>query len=294
MEKNGFVASSIALFKSRKEVVLGVTWSTTLATIIAGRGFPPITKSFLSIIVMMMLSLSVYIYNDVIDREMDGYSNMEKKKGRPIAHGVVSVSNAMRFVLVTAIMGFGIAFILGRVVFTISVVYYTLFYLYSYPSVRFKTVYIIKNVITSMVLPAGLLIGGAAIENTISTTMLFLSSLYFAFMFLILPAGADCLDLEEDKAFNVKTIGGTLSWRQNIYLFNVGVVVIIAGATISYTLFNMSYITPILMTVLGLPVMMYSMSLAKEDGITAAYKLRPVGYAFLLLTPLIITLGAVF
>ena len=294
MEKNGLFASSIALIKSRKEVVFGVTWTTALATIIAGKGIPPMTKSFLSIMALMMMSLSVYVYNDLVDREMDAYSDQEKKKGRPIANGKVSTNIAMKFIIATGLLGLGLCYMINTTVFVIGVLYSIILYLYSYPLIRFKTVYILKNVVTSLVLPIAFLIGGAAIQNTISTTMLFLFLTFYVFMFSILPAGADCLDLAEDKAFNVKTIGGTLSWRQNVYLFNFGILIIIAGAVLSYTFFNLSYYTPILMTVFGLPVMKYTLGLVKENGETAAYKLRPVGYGFLMLTPLIMTLGAVF
>jgi 4-hydroxybenzoate polyprenyltransferase len=292
MEKKGFFESSLDLIKSRKEVIFGVTWTTTLATIISGKGIPPITKSFLSIIAVMMLNLSVYVYNDIIDRGIDACSDKEKKKVRPIANGTVSVNNAMNFVKVTGLLGLTICYLISITVFNIGIIYSSILYLYSYPIVRFKTVYILKNLVTSIVLPVGILMGGLAVENTVSTTTLFLFFAYFAFMFFIQPAGVGYM--AEDKAFTVKTIRGTLSWRQNVYLFNLGVLIIIICASISNYLFNMSYLTPVLMTIFGLPVMIYTFGLAKENGITASYKLKPVSYAFLLITSLIITLGAIF
>lgn len=292
MEKKGFFESSLALIKSRQEVILGVTWTTTLATIIAGKGVPPITKSFLTIIAVIMLNLSAYVYNDIIDRLIDASSDKVKKKTRPIANGQVSVNNAMKFVKITGLIGLALCYMTSITIFNIGIIYSSILYLYSYPIVRFKTVYLLKNIITSIILPVGFLIGGVAIENTVSTPMLFLFIAYFAFMFFILPAGSDYLALE-DKAFDVKTIGGTLSWRQNVYLFNIGVILIIASATASYYLFDMSYVSPILMTIFGLPVMVYTLSLTKENGITASYKLRPVGYGFLMISPLIITIGAI-
>lgn len=294
MEKISFFESSLALIKSRKEVILRVMWITTLATIISGKGIPPLTKSLLSILAVMMINLSVYIYNDIIDRKIDAYSYKEEKKGRPIANEKVSVESAMIFVKITGLMGLAMCYMINITVFNIGIIYSAILYLYSYPIVRFKTIYILKNVITSIVLPVGFLIGGVAIENTISTNLLFLFFTYYALMFFVIPAGADCLDLEEDKTFDVKTIGGTLSWRQNVYLFNIGVIIIIASAALSHYLFGMSFISPILMSVFGIPVMFYTLSLSNENGITASYKLGPVGYAFLLLTPLIITLGAIF
>jgi 4-hydroxybenzoate polyprenyltransferase len=198
----------------------------------------------------------------------------------------------MNFVKVTGLLGLAICTLISITVLNIGIIYSSILYLYSYPIVRFKTVYILKNLVTSIVLPVGILMGGLAVENTVSTTTLFLFFAYFAFMFFIQPAGVGYM--AEDKAFTVKTIRGTLSWRQNVYLFNLGVLIIIICASISNYLFNMSYLTPVLMTIFGLPVMIYTFGLAKENGITASYKLKPVSYAFLLITSLIITLGAIF
>jgi hypothetical protein len=112
-------------------------------------------------------------------------------------------------------------------------------------------------------------------------------------MFFILPAGADSINLEENNSFDVKTIGGTLSWKQNVYLFNIGVLILIVSSVAAYYLFGMSYLLPILMSVCGVPVIIYALRLINEDVITASYKIRPVGYLILMITPLIITIGAI-
>ena len=294
VEKKGLFASSVELFKSRKEIVFGITWTASFATIIAGKGFPPLAPSFLSIIAIMMLNLSVYIYNDYIDRDMDAYSEQDKKKGRPIAHGTVSETNAMRFIYITGILGLSLCLILGHFVFIIGSTYYLLLVLYSHPIVRFKTVYVVKNLITSLVLPATFLISGVAIENTITLRTSFLAFAYFVLTFALLPAIADMLDYEEDLAFNVKTLGNTLSWKNNLIMFNIGVIVIIASGVISSLLFNISYFVPLGLSVFGIPAMAYSFKLRTENGLTASYKLRPVGIALVMLTPLLLALGAVF
>jgi 4-hydroxybenzoate polyprenyltransferase len=294
MKKHGFIESFGALIKSRKEVVFGVTWTTALSTIIAGRGFPSITKSFVSILAIAMLSLSVYIYNDIIDRQMDAYSNQDKKKGRPIAHGLVSIKHAQNFVLVTALLGLGMCMYLGRTVFAIGSSFYVIFYLYSYPMVRLKTKFIIKNVVTSLILPVAFLIGGVSINGILTMSNMFLSFAYFMFLFFILPAGADWLDYEEDKAFNIKTIGNSYSWKTNVRLFNLGILIFIISTAILYRVWDYSIVSLLLVTGFGLPVMAYSAKLSNENGITASYKLRPVGYAYLLATPFLIAIGTLF
>ena len=241
-----------------------------------------------------MLNLSVYLYNDLIDRDMDSFSQQDKKKSRPIAHGEVSEINAKKLIILTGLSGLGSCLLLNTTVFTIGLTYYILLILYSYPTVRFKTKYVIKNLITSLVLPAAFLITGVAVENRMSFNISFLALSYFILSFLLIPAIADMLDYEEDLAFNVKTLGNTLSWKQNLILFNIGIMVIIVSGFISYQIFNVSYFVPIILSVIGIPIMVYSYKLRNESGLTASYKLRPVGYILVVLTPLILALGSVF
>jgi 4-hydroxybenzoate polyprenyltransferase len=294
MEKNGFFRSSILLLKSRKEVIFGISWCATFATIVAGKGIPPLTTSFLSIIGFLMLSLSVYIYNDITDREMDAFSKEEKKKGRPIAHGIVSVKNAKQFVLITGLLGLGIFFIMSRIGFTIGFIYYVLLILYSYPAVHFKRMYIIKNIVTAFSMPTAFLISGATIENTISMTTFFVAFAYYCFNFLVIPALADSLDVEEDLAFNVKTIGNTLSWRQNVILYNLGMLFILSSTLVTYFFFNFHYVAPIMMTGFCILAIVHSLRLINEDISSAAIKLRPFGYSVVILSPIIFALGAAF
>ncbi|MFC1804155.1 UbiA prenyltransferase family protein [Thermoproteota archaeon] len=203
MEKIGFFESSIVLIKSRREIIFASTWTSTLATIIAGKGIPPITESFLAIIANMLIVLSVYIYNDAIDKDMDAYSKKEKKKRRPIAQGIVSENNAMRFVYLTGLIGLGVCLSLSRIVFSIGFIYYILLVLYSYPGVRLKNVFIIKNLVSSLFMPTAFLMSGVAVENKISLSMSFLAFAYYILTVLVVPAIADMLDVEEDLAFNI-------------------------------------------------------------------------------------------
>ena len=293
MNNTNFLNSSITLIKSRKEIVFAVTWTATLASIIAGRGFPPIYPTLLAILAVMMLNLSAYIYNDTIDREMDAYSEQDKKKGRPIAHGVVSEKTAIRFVALTGILGLISCYMISQITFSIGAVYYIILFMYSYPKIRFKTMYIVKNLVTSLVLPSAFFITGTAVEQSITFGTMFLASAYFILTFALQPAGADMLDYEEDLAFNVKTLGNTLSWKQNLVVFNIGILVIIGSGVAAYLMLGMSVLVPVFLTIVGVPVMAYSYKLRNESGLIASYKLRPPGYVLVMLTPLIMSIGAI-
>lgn len=293
MKTQNFMKSSIILFQSRKEIIFAVTWAASLASIIAGKGLPPITESFTSILATMMIVISVYIYNDVIDREMDAYSNQEKKKARPIANGKVPINHAFIFVYLTGLIGLGACLLLNLTAFSVGLFYYILVYLYSYPKVRFKEMMILKNLVTALLMPAAFLIAGAAIENTISLNMALISGTYYMLTVFAQPAIADMLDYEEDKAFNVKTIGNMLSWKQNLTLYNIGIAIMIAGNILSYVLFRFNMVVPVLTTLLCLYLMVYSYNLREQNGITASYKLRPITYSLILLNPLLLAIGTI-
>lgn len=294
MVKIGFFESSILLFKSRKEIMFAVTWTAALAAVIAGKGFPPIYDAFLSIMALMFITLSVYIYNDTVDREIDSKSDHDGKKGRPISNGKVTVSNAMRFVYLTGALGLGLCLISGKIVFVFGFTYYALLFLYSYPLVRFKTIYVIKNLVMSSVLPASFLISAIAVEKTVSISIAFLAFTYFLSSFLVLPAIEDMSDYKKDSSFNLKTIGNQLTWKQNLVLFNLGIIIIILCGGAAHILLGLNPYVPLILCEIGLPVMAYTYMIRNESGSTASYKLRPGGYGLMLLTPLILALGSVF
>ena len=153
-------------------------------------------------------------------------------------------------------------------------------------------IYILKNIVTAIVPASTFLISTIAIENTITLRTSLLAFAYFILMFAIVPAIADVLDYEEDMAFNIKTIGNTLSWKNTLILFNIGVIVAIASVAVVSLLFNSSYIVFFGSSAFCILVMAYSFKLRNESGLTASYKLRPVGFAIPALVPLFWTLGA--
>lgn len=294
MENKGFIESSRILINSRKDILFAVTWTAALSSIISGKGVPPVSESLMSIVAVLMIVLSVYIYNDIVDREMDAYSEQDKKKGRPLAHGLVSINNAMKLVYLSGIIGLGLCFLLGRIVFIIGFTYYSLVFLYSYPKVRFKTKYIIKNLVTSLLMPTAFLISGASVEQRVSQSIFLLASTYYLMTVLLIPSIADMLDYDEDIAFNVKTLGNSLNWTQNLILYNFGIMVLIVGNLMLYYWYGTNVYSTLITCVIGFGLMGYSYKLRNEQGQEASYKLRPVSYGVILLHPLILAIGAIF
>ena len=79
------------------------TWATLIGCLIAGRGFPSLFPTILSVFVVLAITSCVYIYNDIQDQEMDKLN--PKKSKRPLPSGDSNKEDAMRLVYLTGIIG---------------------------------------------------------------------------------------------------------------------------------------------------------------------------------------------
>jgi len=83
------------------------SWVALISCMVYGRGFPPVQSTLLAVLSTACIAISVYTYNDLIDRDMDSLNSV--KKNRPIVSGIVSPEFAEKFVYVMAIIGLGMA-----------------------------------------------------------------------------------------------------------------------------------------------------------------------------------------
>ena len=235
------------LVKSRIEPIFAWPWSALIACLMAGRGFPPIFITVLVVFSMILITASVYIYNDIVDREMDQYNF--KKKNRPLVTGEVSLRFAQYFVVITAVLGLALAYIINWNVFVWSSIYFLLFFIYSYPYIRLKKMYVLKEVVVAMVIPMSSVIGSYAVLNSISLPIIYAGSTMGLFGFLMLPALNDSLDVDEDKIYGMKTLAQTLSWRLRTYMIGLGVILMVILTYTASAWFNFSLILPLITVV---------------------------------------------
>lgn len=85
--------------------------------------------SLYAFIIFCVLSGSVYIINDLIDRKKDSLHPI--KKNRPIASGKLKYSHAMIFVIFFLSISLSAAFLISNLFGYISLIYFFLFLLYS-------------------------------------------------------------------------------------------------------------------------------------------------------------------
>ncbi len=289
--KQSFPKSMMTLFVSRKSMAFIYTWTAAIGALIAGKGLPAMQPTLLAMGASLFITMSVYLYNDVIDREMDAASPTNIKQERPLAGGQVPLSHAMNTVYLFGILGLSFGFIAGRSTFIVSAVYFVLFSLYSYPKVRFKKMFIIKSLVTSTGPSFTMLMAGIAVGGTITTPLMFAAVTEMAFMFFVLPGLADSFDLEEDKAFGMKTMAMVLSWTQKVQLMMFAVMIAFTAGIIGFYYLGFNIVLPAGITLLSVVLMKEITGLLKGYSEEGARKVRKVAYAFYTFVPVLMALG---
>jgi 4-hydroxybenzoate polyprenyltransferase len=249
-EHTSFFKSTVSLIKSRKEALGLWLWCAVVACLVAGRGFPPIQPSLMSIAATFFIALAVYVYNDVVDIDADKHNAF--KNNRPIASGEVSRSNAMKLIYISSIIGLTISFLNNFMSFLFSSLYFILFVLYSNPKIHLKKRFLVKESVIS----SGLIIVGLSVNYAILgsfSLMVFFGFLLFAvFAFLSMPTGFDSTDVVADKLQGVKSIASMLSWRQRMQMAMTGMLVIMTITPITYVNFGYNILLPVSIMLTGL------------------------------------------
>jgi 4-hydroxybenzoate polyprenyltransferase len=136
-------------------------------------------KSVLCFAAFCLVASSVYVVNDIFDRERDQLH--PEKKNRPVAAGKVSAVEAWVLGVLLFVLGLGLAYTLGRLVLLILLVYVASNFLYSS---YFKHVAILDVFFVALGFVLRVIAGGEAIQVEISTWIILctiLGSLFLAF-----------------------------------------------------------------------------------------------------------------
>ena len=284
------IKSTLTLIKSRPEALFIWSWCTLIACLIVGRGAPPLVPTFTAIGSTLFLTASAYIYNDLCDAEMDRLN--PDKKSRPLASGEVSESFAYRFIAVTGIIGLGIGLTLNRVAFIFSLTYYVLFMLYSWPGVRFKKMFIVKEIVTCLAWPLLALVGVYAVTGSFSLPGIFAGVMMGIFSFLGLPALSDSLDEEEDTMFEVNSLARALSWKRRIQFLGAAILIMMVVTTLTYAQLGFNTLLPI--TIVGSSLILLRFVIPIYGGFERenVQKVRTVTYLYVIMSQIFIVLGS--
>ena len=242
----GFLQYIPVLLKSRVEAIFLWSWCIATSSLIAGGGFPPLTPTILIIFSMIFVVSSVYLYNDVQDKDMDGFNKI--KKDRPLPSETVPDKEAMKIIYLFGIIGLAIAYYVNITSFLLVSTYYVLYYLYSYPRVRLKMRYLGKEFVLFMGWPICSQIASYAVTNTYSLFTLYVTIMVGFYVITVGPIFGDAVDYQEDKDFGVKSFSTLLGWPRKVQLMLLGVFFNVTMTYFMYFQFKFSILIPVTVT----------------------------------------------
>ena len=114
-------------------------------------------------LIFTLVASSVYVLNDIIDRDLD--AKHPKKKSRPIASGDINVKSAYFFHFILIFISFSSAFLFNQNLFKILLFYYIMNIIYS---LILKTIPIVDVVVLSIGFVLRLFAGESVIVEELS------------------------------------------------------------------------------------------------------------------------------
>jgi decaprenyl-phosphate phosphoribosyltransferase len=281
-----FFKAAVLLIKSRKEALGLWLWCSIVASLLVGRGFPPLQPSLMSIASTVFIAIAVYVYNDVVDMDADRHNAF--KNDRPLALGEVSRGDAMKLIYISSIVGLTISFLNNFMSFLFSALYFFVFYLYSYPKIHLKKRFLVKeSVISSGLIMVGLSVNYAILGSF--SPMVFVGFLLFAvFAFFAMPTGFDSTDVEADKLQGVKSIASMLNYRQRMQLAITGMLLVMTATPLTYITFGFNILLPVSIILTGIvflwlmfPLMMSVNPVVDSVDISVLLKTRKIIVIFI-------------
>jgi len=261
-----------ALLKPRIKKIFGYPWCVLVGSIIATGGYPPLFRTLLTIISMFAIATVVYLYNDVVDLEMDRLN--PSKKNRPLISGRVSVKETLIIIYINSIIGILSILYIGGLTGILLLAFFILFISYSHPSIRLKGRFPLKELTISTGGILSALIGGTII-GTLSYAVVFFSFIIFGFTYLAMPVFEDVTDVYEDEKYHVKTLAMVLRWRDRVMLFAGFLFTLMIVTPLTWVQLKLNLLFPIIVVGSCLVLLRYLLPLSEgmeEIKFNTAYK----------------------
>jgi 4-hydroxybenzoate polyprenyltransferase len=225
---------------------------------------------------MFSISASVYLYNDISDKEMDVLNPI--KKNRPLISDIVSVKDAMKIIY---LLGF-------------------LFSLYSYPKIRLKMKFLGKEFTLFLGYILCGLVSSYAIVGTLHSTVLFATLLFGIWSLSSFPIIADAGDIEEDRLHKVKNLSTILSWKRKVQLLIFGFLFVMTMTSLTYVQLGFNMILPIFTVALSLlflrliyPKIVNFEKREYRERVSEYPKIRKLGMIYYVLLEIILVFGSI-
>jgi geranylgeranylglycerol-phosphate geranylgeranyltransferase len=241
-----------------------------------------------------LMALATYIYNDVVDFEVDKIN----KTNRPSVTGKAIRRQLIMIVLVLNVTALLLTCSVGVYELSISVLFVTLGFAYSHPRLNLKDKFPVKTVVTAAGAALLSLLGGSAAFTTTITSSYngsnFLLSyclpvgyaalFFFSFFFILGPLGDIC-DLKGDRAVGRRTFPIVLGIKSTIlFMLSMPLTMIFMVGLLAYysyhdnptSTINLSGVCLIVGTCIGTLVFILRISKqANANNVLAIKSMRP-------------------
>ncbi len=252
---------------------------------IATRGSFDLKVLVLATFSTFLISLSVYLLNDVSDLDIDKINSPE----RPLV--TQSASRNQSLVLIVVMSGGGalIGLVLGPGAFTITLLEILLGVLYSARPFNFKDRFVVKTLSVGGGGVLANLLGGVA-SGVVNLDLLFCSVLFAVFIFSTSPLN-DLGDYVGDKSLNRKTIPVVIGGKKTIWLSILTSIALPVSALILFEILSFNPISIVLLSVTALLALRLLLPLDKPEvnfATVKAHQRKLLYLHFLLLGALVI------
>jgi len=279
----------LLLLKSRIPNTFFYSWTAAIGALLASHGSPKIFPFVLTVLALFFLSLSVYIYNDIMDAEMDKLNPTKRK--RPYASGKVSKKQAMSFVYINLLIGILFSFLVSFQVALLCSLWTALFILYSNPRVYLKRRILIKEGTPALGISLSTIIGANSV-GPLSLNVIYAAVFWGLLIFVSVPAFRDTTDLEEDRKFGVKSLASIISWKRRLEIVITFFLVVMTVTPLTYVYFGFNVLFPIIMVAMSLAVLRFMIPLLKgfdEKNLTTVMR---AGTVYAIITSISMVLGS--
>ncbi|MDG6922290.1 MAG: UbiA prenyltransferase family protein, partial [Nitrososphaerota archaeon] len=256
---SGVVVNSARLARSRLIKASVYTFSTLAGILIATRGHFSPEVLLLAPLSTLLISLAVYVLNDLSDLEVDRIN----APNRPLARQVVSKREGLGFVLVLSGLGTAIGYVLGPFTFVIALLEILVGVLYSIRPFNFKDRFIVKTLSIGAGGILANLFGGVA-SGIVNLDLIFCSAMFLIFIFSTSPLN-DLADYVGDKSHNRKTIPIVIGPERTIKLSILTSIAPPIFALIFFKLLSFNPLSILLLALITIRSLQLLLPLAKTE-----------------------------
>ncbi|MDD5167431.1 MAG: decaprenyl-phosphate phosphoribosyltransferase [Syntrophales bacterium] len=189
----------------------------------------PLTRALIACVIFCLMSSSVYIFNDINDKEIDRHH--PRKHDRPLASGRISNSSAMIFMAVILVTGLGASAIFSPMMLFFSLLYFLLNVAYS---LKLKYIPIIDVVIIASGYVIRIFVGGVVTGTTIYMWIVVMT--FLLAMFIGLAKRRDDVVICIEQGVEVRKIVE----RYNLKFIDASLVIMAAVTIVAYIMYTVS------------------------------------------------------